>query len=92
MELYGFLFAGIRQVVKTGDATPTFLKSEQLSFAVGNPYALSATSGSITGCLTSLYSISKFKLTQQSIVNCMLNTRGARGSVRGTPLVFPYYE
>ena len=70
MELYGFLFAGIRQVVKTGDATPTFLKSEQLSFAVGNPYALSATSGSITGCLTSLYSISKFNLTQQSIVNC----------------------
>ena len=60
LKLFGFPFsAGIRQVVKTGDATRKFLKNEQTSFAVSNPYALSVTSGSITGCLTSLYSISK---------------------------------
>lgn len=60
MELHEFLFCvGIRQVVKTGDATPKFLKSEQSSFTVSNPYTISATSGSITGCLTSLYSTSK---------------------------------
>ena len=60
MELHGLLFCvGIRQVVKTGDATPKFLKTEQSSFAVSNPYAISATSGCITGCLTSLYSTSK---------------------------------
>ena len=53
------VFFGIRQVVKTGDATRKFLKNEQTSFAVSNPYALSVTSGSITGCLTSLYSIKR---------------------------------
>ena len=63
--MFRFPFStGIRQVVQTGDATPKFLKNEQRSFAVNNPYALSVTSGSITGCLTSLYSISKLIATK----------------------------
>ena len=73
--MFRFPFStGIRQVVQTGDATPKFLKNEQRSFAVNNPYALSVTSGSITGCLTSLYSISKLLLNCNTVFPPYLTT------------------
>lgn len=72
------VFFGIRQVVQTGDATPKFLKNEQTSFAISNPYALSVTSGSVTGCLTSLYSIKRsLKSTVLfAMTGCVLGVSG----------------
>lgn len=52
------VFFGIRLVVQTGDAIPKFLKNAQ-TFALIDPYAISASSGAITGCFASLYAINR---------------------------------